>query len=373
MFVMGYSNPSKISGGLAPNFYYISKYEAEMGHEIVIFTNGTHRYKEIVEGIPVWHVPVRRVRRWTFGYDIFREMYSSGFKPDIIHSMNPMPFGWQFRAYKDMIDAKYVLSVHTPTIRFGFDFANLRLMEFSLLLDFLTREVDLVLAVSDYNAKGLLSRGTPPHKLRIVPSGIDTNIFHPRDEEEKEIFDVLFVGRFAPVKRVCDIIKAADILRSEGIKDIRYTLVGGSQGDGNYSKVVSMISKRRLTRSFRIIPPVNQSILPSYYWMSDIFVLPSIYEALGKVLLESMACGTPVITPSSGGAGQLTKDSRSGITYQPGSPSSLASAIREMSREDRKRNCLGRIGRRYALRYDWKHIAENYLNVFGELISNESE
>ena len=370
MLVMGYQIPSEISGGLAPNFHYISKCEADQGNDVAIFTNGNKREYQEVEGVQVWRIPVRRVRRLSFGADLIKEVQSSGFEPDIIHAMNPMPFGWQFRENRKLIKAKYVLSVHTPTIRFEEGLRDLRLTEFSLLLNHLIMSVDMVLAISKFNAGGLLQRGLPPHRLRIVPSGLDLDIFTPRGESivrKDDSFEVLYVGRFASVKRLGDLIEAATILRNHQ-ENFKFKLIGGQAHDDEYHHVIREIKGRKLENMVQVIPPILQHELPAHYRSADVFVLPSIIEALGKVLLEAMACGTPVVGPSQGGAAELITEGMNGLLYDPGDPSSMAQALLKIACDEGLKRRMGKRAIRYVKPYDWESIARGYLKSFSTIL-----
>jgi glycosyltransferase involved in cell wall biosynthesis len=96
---------------------------------------------------------------------------------------------------------------------------------------------------------------------------------------------------------------------------------------------------------------------------SDIFVLPSLDESFGVVLIESMACGTPVIGTNVGGISEIITSSSHGFLAKSADASSLADAIlkgleTEWSREAIVQN---------AKKYEWKSVSQQIIKLFQQM------
>lgn len=139
--------------------------------------------------------------------------------------------------------------------------------------------------------------------VRIVPNGINIERFDipVSKEEAKELLNldgkvVLYVGRLEPRKGVGTLISA--------MKDVDGTLLVAGSG----SMLPVLRNKAKLlgiSNRVKFLGTVSYSILPLYYRASDVFVLPSLSEAFGIVLLEAMASGTPVVGTKVGGIPEI--------------------------------------------------------------------
>jgi glycosyltransferase involved in cell wall biosynthesis len=226
--------------------------------------------------------------------------------------------------------------------------------------------VDLVLPVSSFVFRELEILGIEPGKMRLVPSGVNTEIFVPKETRSRGIPRILFVGRFSLGKGVPYLIKAADILRKK--YDFRLLLVGGTRFDNGYFTSISMIRELGLGDIVEVMPPVPHSRLPEIYSSHDVSVLPSEKEALGKVLLESMSCGRPVISTRSGGITDIVNDGKNGLLVPPRNPQALAEALGSIIQNTSMRRKMGSLARKKALNFDWKSIALSYLDAFQEIL-----
>ncbi|WP_367884324.1 glycosyltransferase [Thermococcus sp. JCM 11816] len=140
--------------------------------------------------------------------------------------------------------------------------------------------------------------------VRIVPNGINLERFDipVSKEEAKELLNldgkvVLYVGRLEPEREWGTLISA--------MKDVDGTLLVAGSGSmlpvlRNKAKLLGISNRVKFlgTVSYSILPPL-------YYRASDVFVLPSLSEAFGIVLLEAMASGTPVVGTKVGGIPEI--------------------------------------------------------------------
>jgi len=112
---------------------------------------------------------------------------------------------------------------------------------------------------------------------------------------------------------------------------------------------------------------VNDTELPLYYNLADVFVLPSIdrSEAFGMVLLEAAACGKPLIASNLPGVRTLVRDGVNGFLVEPKDDGDLGKKIKIILDDDALRKAMG-IASRQAMEngYRWEKTAENLLGIY---------
>lgn len=158
---------------------------------------------------------------------------------------------------------------------------------------------DKILVHSEDSKMDILRLNIDEKKLRVYTHWINLNNFKPRDKLQlrKELgwrdkFTVLYVGRLIPMKGIRVFLEAA----FSTDKDIDFKIIGD---DGPELNVV--LSAQNKSRKIKFVGKVPYERLPLYYAASDVFVYPALYEEdVARVLIESMACGTPVINTNKG-------------------------------------------------------------------------
>jgi len=158
---------------------------------------------------------------------------------------------------------------------------------------------DTILAVGEPSRRELVAIGLDPERIKVHPNWIDIKTFNPMDKDEcrrtlkisPEHFVVLFLGRMMEMKGVGVLLEAARRTR----KDIRFVFVG----DGPMAGAVKEAARTDLKINYLGRLP-DDGIIRAYN-SADLFVSPVLYEeGFATVYLESLACGTPVITAKRG-------------------------------------------------------------------------
>ena len=199
----------------------------------------------------------------------------------------------------------------------------------------LAAHCDRILAASEREKEHLLRFcGVPREAVGVVPCGVDLDRFRPVGKalaREKLGLDpdesvVLYVGRFAALKGIDRLLEATAHLKRR--RDLRLMLVGGDGEQTPESRELISLS-RRLGILDRVIfaGRVDHEDMPLYYSAADVLVLPSHYESFGLVALESLACGTPVVTTRVGAMERIIRQDETGCVVQDASPPALAEAV----------------------------------------------
>jgi starch synthase len=99
------------------------------------------------------------------------------------------------------------------------------------------------------------------------------------------------------------------------------------------------------------------------------FVCPSVYEPLGIVNLEAMACTTAVVASRVGGIPEVVEDGRTGLLVEPGDEPALAAAVNSLLTEPERATQMGQAGRHSAVtRFSWRAIAEQTTALYRGLV-----
>jgi D-inositol-3-phosphate glycosyltransferase len=134
---------------------------------------------------------------------------------------------------------------------------------------------------------------------------------------------ILYVGRFDPIKGVDRLLAAVAKIRVE--VPIRVLLVGGGEEDAPEVRALrTLCSELSLERCVTFVGRKAHGDLPDYYRAADFLVLPSHYESFGLVVLEALACGTPVVATRVGVVEDIVRNGVNGRVVADNSAESLA-------------------------------------------------
>lgn len=228
--------------------------------------------------------------------------------------------------------------------------------------------------------------GADPDRVRVIPPGVDPDMFHPipRDEARHAIgLDlpgvcklVLFVGRLDPLKGLDTLVRAMcklSDLEPDLVKGTCLAVIGGDVDEENDVLDDELECLDKLKREVGLEDLViflgsrSQDTLAQYYSAAEVVVVPSQYESFGLVALEAMACGTPVIASRVGGLMHTVEDNVTGLLVPAGDPDALADKLRLVLLDADLRARLGASARVHALTYTWPKVAEQIVTVYEEL------
>ena len=357
-------------GGVAVHMHDLAIYLSERGHEVSIITNNgkTGKEEELANaGIELVKVPGRILPRVHLNVSAFARGYASLIPLikdfDVVHGHHAFtPLSLKVVAAARDVGKGAVITTHSINYENSNFLKVASRMSYPYYRRFLARP-HRIIAVSNA-AREFIKRftGVP---VRVVPNGINGERFNiPLSREEaKKLLNlerkvVLYVGRLEPRKGVGTLISA--------MKDVDALLLIAGMG----SMLPILRNKARLlgiANRVRFLGPVSYSVLPLYYRASDVFVLPSLSEAFGIVLLEAMASGTPVIGTKVGGIPEIIDGC--GVLVPPGDPKELGRAINLILSNQNISKKLEKLGkRRVEHLYDWRVIVKFIERVYKEAL-----
>jgi glycosyltransferase involved in cell wall biosynthesis len=160
-------------------------------------------------------------------------------------------------------------------------------------------------------------------KVKVMPMPVDTQKFRRQRLMSKNEKTLLCVARFTRQKGLDYLIQAIKILFDKGF-DFKTKIIGGGPERKNLEKKIQELG---LSEKVLLLDSIPSEKIFSHYQESDLFVLPSIEEGFGLVLVEAQLCGRPVIGTNSGGIPDIIEDNVTGLLVKPQDPVDLAKAI----------------------------------------------
>ena len=130
--------------------------------------------------------------------------------------------------------------------------------------------------------------------IRVFPLGVDCGIFKPIENFINPTPSLLYVGRIVEWKRIHLAIKAVKGLVDSGFKDAKLNIIGPVSSETYLLKLKEMVSNYSLENNVSFLGHKEHGELPKYFQNADLFTLPSDKETFGMVMIEAMACETPV-------------------------------------------------------------------------------
>ena len=234
-----------------------------------------------------------------------------------------------------------------------------------------------VVAVSDGMRADIMAAypEIPAERVRVIRNGIDTTEYHPdpdTDVLERYGIDparpyVIFVGRITRQKGVPVLLRAASGLVPEAQLVL---LAGAADTQEQLAEVTELVDGLRATRSgvFWIPEMLPKHDVIQLLTHATVFAIPSIYEPLGIVNLEAMACGTAVVGSRTGGIPEVVADGETGLLVPAGEPEPLAAALNTLLCDRARAAAMGQAGRKRAVaEFGWPAIAAQTADLYAEL------
>ncbi len=218
-------------------------------------------------------------------------------------------------------------------------------------------------------------------KVHVVLNGIDTELWQPREADyldklgvDKQRPIVAFVGRITRQKGVKHLLKAAAQFDS----DVQLVLCAGAPDTPEIAaETAALVEDLQANRDgvFWVQEMLSRSLIQEVYSGADVFVCPSIYEPLGIVNLEAMACGTAVVASDVGGIPEVVVDGETGILvhYDENAvadfEANLATAVNQVVADKERAAAFGQAGRMRAVeKFSWATIASQTVDIYRALI-----
>jgi glycosyltransferase involved in cell wall biosynthesis len=279
----------------------------------------------------------------------------------------------------DLIDAHYLYPDGVAAIRLGAALGKpvvitARGSDVTQLPDFPTprrliqqaiRRADGLIAVSAALRDRLIALGAPPARTVMLRNGVDADVFRPVDRAAARaalaVSGPLLVSVGGLIAR-----KGHDrtIAALRQLPDCSLLIAGEGPERG---RLESLIAAHGLSGRARLLGPVPHTRLADLYCAADAMILASSREGWANVLLESMACGTPVVASDIPGNRDVVRAPEAGVIAE-NSPDGIAAAVRLLLAAPPARAAT----RAYAERFGWADTSQGQLALFRDVLARRA-
>lgn len=291
------------------------------------------------------------------------------FAPTIIHVATPFNMGLLGIRYAKKHRIPLVASYHTHFDRY-LAFYNIHWMVKMLwrYINWFHADCRSIFVPSNSTLLELKERGWDENRLAVWTRGVDTKSYHPNVDRAslfakhgipENPFTVFYAGRLAPEKNADVAIAAFAKFQREACKDAVLVLAGdGPSMDALRAQALHAgINVHFL--GFTHMPELQQ-----WYAAADAFLFPSSTETFGNVVLEAMACGTPVICADTGGVTDTVQHEWNGLLCEQGNADAFSAALVRLYRDEALRGRITARGLAHSLRQSWDAIFDELLERF---------
>lgn len=289
-------------------------------------------------------------------------------KYDVIHADVPLPAGYAAMKLSQKYGIPYVIHCHGLDVFLDEDYgANKRYAKIAPRVDQVYLQANAIVGVSRKTLENVQKRLDVASKCHVLYNGVDTEQFHPVEKEAAPGLRVIAVGNLIPLKGHDLSIQAVDNLVTEGYRNLHLDIYGRGEKE---EALKALVKEKNLTDYVSFKGYVPYSEVAQAMARSDVFLLPSWYEAIGCVYLEAMASGTVAVGCFENGIDEVIVSGENGFLVKPHSVDDIVAVLKtlyEMSPQQRER--MGQKGRQTVLDgFTWEASAKTLIRVYNKLI-----
>ncbi len=306
---------------------------------------------------------------FTFGLRAFRHLRGQSGHFDVLHDNQSLSYGiWALGRRFPM-----VATIHHPItvdrqIAVHAARSPLRKMKewrwysFIAMQKRVARNLARIITVSEASRDDILRAfGVAARRCRVVPNGIDTDVFRPMPEVPREPGRVIVTNSAdTPLKGLRFLLQAVAAVRRH--RPVHLIVVGTPRQGGAIEQLVRRLN---LATVVTFTGRLAESAFVREYARATVAVVPSVYEGFGLPAGEAMACAVPVISTSGGALPAVVGDA--GVLVPPGDAPALARALTDLLEHPEHARRLGLAGyARVQGQFTWQRAAERTVATYRE-------
>src|SRR5919197_715470 len=400
ILMLSWEFPPRIIGGLSTHVYYLSRALSRMGANVQVVTCDFPNvpYQETVDGVKIFRVNSSSISERDFLLWIYymnSQMIERGSKIlnenpfDLIHAHDWMVARAALKL-KEQYDFPLVATIHATEIGRGrgtlYHNYQKTIHDIEQLL---TTHSERVICCSNYMSYHIQENfGISTTKIDTIPNAVDILRFHQISNNDYQVMTslhqryniplsgekvILYVGRLVQEKELHVLTEAFEKLLRENVNNYNNNLSLVIVGEGPIKEsLMADVCRRGLQKHIHFLGFVEEPTLLALYKLSDIFVIPSLYEPFGLVALEAMASGVPVVVSDIGGLSEIIENGVTGLRFLPGDSNSLTAAIRSILEVPSLAEHLKLNAYNYVVkRDDWDLVAKRTLQTYSKTMAKQ--
>jgi len=299
------------------------------------------------------------------------ERIVAGFRPDIIHVVDPMLLAAAGVGWGRRLGVPVVASYHTNLAAYC-DYFRLGLLKEPVWAyrRLLHNQCSVTLCPSRSTAQELMRRSFK--NVAVWPRAVDSSLFNPRRRSEawrariagdsaRPI--ILYVGRLSNEKNLDALVGAFTSLES---RHAHLVLVGDGPARSGLQRALE-------GRSATFTGYLSGEALAEAYASADVFVFPSVTETFGQVVLEAMASGLCVVAYDAEGVCDTVRHGETGILVRTHTPAALSHALHLLLNSPEERTLLGIRARAAAVERTWERVMRQLFDVYRDILAAQDK
>jgi len=339
--------------------------------EIIVFSKKGFKKRKIDDRLTIY--PTNSSNKLAYLFDAFniaKDIYwPDGF--DLIVTQDPFLTGWTGWVLKKRFKAPLLVHFH------GDFWQNKYWLKerwfnpiFLFLSKFLVDGANGIRVVSSGIRRKLIAAGVGKKKIRVIPTPIDVGRFiycEPekvrsfREKVHKRSKTIINVGRDDPSKDYDTLIETIKLVREKYSK-LSFWQIGADLPLGDKIKIDENMVLLSTDK-------IDQKELVNYYHASDVYVSSSCHESFGKVLVEAMAAGLPVVATDTTGSKEIVRNGISGYLVPIGDSVALARKILHLLNNSDQAKKMGQAGRQIAKeKFDQEKVIKKIIKFWQDLV-----
>lgn len=284
---------------------------------------------------------------------------------DILHADAPLPAGDAMRTISQKYGIPLVVHGHGLDVFLEESYKNAKncdkIVKTSIRV---YQEAAAIVGVSQKVLDQIQKKVDISKKGYVVYNGVDTDEFVPVGHKNRRI-EIVSIGNLIPLKGHDYTIQAVKKIVEKGKYDIHLTIAGRGEKE---AELKTLVEKLELSKYVQFVGYVTYDKIVSLLQNSDVFVLPSYYEALGCVYLEAMACGVPVIGCWGNGIDEIIRNGQDGYLVEGKNVESIVENVEKMLEKNHYKE-MGRLARENVEKsYRWLDSAQSLREIYIKIL-----
>jgi glycosyltransferase involved in cell wall biosynthesis len=320
--------------------------------------------------------------QWRLGFPTFSDLKNIFIneKIDVVHIILPTPASAISARVANSLGIGMVAHSHSQPENIFLHLRNFLRWNFlniayNRYISWIYKKAGVVIYPSEFARKHLEKLNKNIRGV-VISNGVNMDVFKKTDPKafikkfqiSRETVNVLFVGRLHPEKSVDTLIKSMSHLIRKKIK-VHLYIVGGGHLENKLKKLTNRL---KLDQHISFLGKISDEDLILAYNACDVFVLPSLAELEGMVVLEAMACGMPIIIANAEQSASVYFVSDNGFLFEPRNVRDLAKKIEILATDKKVREDMGKASLEKSRQYDMNQSVSKLEEVYYSVLSNKS-
>jgi glycosyltransferase involved in cell wall biosynthesis len=364
-------------GGVERVVHELAKRQVRDGHKVLVVAGHENMYKARLQQDGVFYLKYPY-----YQLPLASKYHFRRFLPDLVHVNSYLSSPLYVLDSSRVVRHVHDVYLQSSNAYFSSGFANVaRLLESTLLGSFRNY---IVPSVSTYSK--LASLLHKPSSIWIIPNGVDTTVFYPREKGWLKAklslptnFQIVgFVGRLSVGKGALDaLVAVAPLLKRKeklALVFVGPPSTGKTSGQASaFPHILKFVKRFDLEKQVIFLPPLNDSDLAKAYSDMEVLLLPSSSEGFGLTVLEAAACGTPSVVYHTGSLPEVVKNETTGFIVRFKAIDQLTERVSQILDEKVDADKIRGACVEWANRFSWNAVYSSVMRVYECLVGGQVE